>query len=90
MRLIPFREDPLGNLEMFLLLAATPGNAPFGNYDAHDAHRGTGGAAARLHPDRLVEWTQGEDHRDAACLEECLYFRRWPRVKSPKVKPFAN
>ena len=53
MEVIPFTEDPLGNLGMFLIPSLILGTAMAASHNADDAHHDAGGAQAGLYQDRL-------------------------------------
>ena len=58
MELIPFTEDPLGNLGMFIIPSLILGDGLGCSHHADDAHHDAGGAQARLYQDGLVQGTQ--------------------------------
>ena len=61
--LIPFKEDPLGNLGMFLIPSLILGTAMSAATMRLTRHHDAGGAQAGLHQDCLVQGAQGEgDH----------------------------
>ena len=62
-KLIPFTEDPLGNLRMFIIPSLILGTAGVCQHNADDAHHDAGGAEARLYQDSLVKGSQGEGSR---------------------------
>ena len=59
MEVIPFSEDPLGNLWHVLHSQPDPGNSLVCRHHAADAHHDAGGAAAGLYPHRLVQGAPG-------------------------------
>ena len=68
--LIPFTQDPLGNLGQFIIPAAILGTSLSAMIIADDPHNDAGGAEAGLHQDRLVKGPQGEGSGHEARAEE--------------------
>ena len=72
MELIPFSEDPLGNLRYVPHSQPDSGDSLGGRPHAADAHHDAGGAAAGLHSHRLVEGAPGAGRDYPAYDQECL------------------
>ena len=58
MEYIPFVEDPLGNLAVFIIPQPDSGNGRCCRHNAVDAHHDAGGDQARLYQDRLGQGSQ--------------------------------
>ena len=70
MRLIPFTEDPLGNLGVFIIPSLILGTASAAA-TMRMTRTMTGGAQAGLYQDGLVQGAQGADRGDPARQQEC-------------------
>ena len=76
--LIPFSEDPLGNLAVFLIPSLILGDGHVGRHHAHDAHDDAGGVAAGLHPNGLVQGAPGAGRGDPTHHQKCPHPDRDP------------
>ena len=71
MEMIPFAEDPLGNLGDVHHSGPDSGDSHVCRHHAHDAHYDAGGAAAGLYQDGLVQGTQGAGRDYPAHHQKC-------------------
>ena len=77
MRLIPFTEDPLGNLGVFIIPSLILGTASAAA-TMRMTRTMTGGAQAGLYQDGLVQGAQGADRGDQTRHQECPHPGRHP------------
>ena len=99
MRLVPFTEDPLGNLEVFLIPSLILGTAMAAATMRMTRTMMPRGAQAGLYQDRLVQGTQGEGSYYETRHQECphpgsvpdrpavAYPGRWRRYHGEHIQP---
>ena len=78
MEMIPFTEDPLGNLGVFIIPSLILGTGHGCSHNADDAHHDAGGAPAGLYQDGLVKGSEGEGSYYETRRQECPHPGSYP------------